>query len=42
MEEQHISKYINELKYSIQECVIIQEVSFIDEAQNKALKIERL
>ena len=41
-EEQQISKYINGLKYSIQERVTIQDVFSIDKAQNKAIKIERL
>ena len=37
-EEQQISKYINGLKYSIQERVTIQDVFSIDKAQNKAIK----
>ena len=41
MEEQ-ISKYINGLKYSIQECEAIQDVFSVDEAQNKVMKIEML
>jgi len=41
-EEQQAVKYINGLKYSIQECVILHDVFSIDEADNKTLKIERL
>ena len=42
MEEKQAAKYINGLKYPIQECVIFYDVFSIDEAQNKALMIERL
>ena len=42
MEEQQAIKYINDLKYPIQERVILHDVSFVDEAHNKAMKIERL
>ena len=35
-------KYINGLKYPIQECVIIHNVFSIDEPHNKALKLERI
>jgi len=42
MEEQHAAKYISGLKYLIQERVILHDVFSIDEAHNKALKIERL
>jgi len=40
--EQQATKYISGLNYSIQECVILHDVFSIDEAHNKALKIERL
>jgi len=42
IEKQQAAKYINSLKYSIQECVILHDVFSVDEAHNKALKIERL
>jgi len=42
MEEQQAAKYISSLKYSIKERVILHEVFSVDEAHNKALKIERL
>ena len=42
MEEQQVSKYISDLKYSNQECVILHDVFSIYETHNKALKIERL
>ena len=42
MEEQQASKYISSLKNPIQECVIIHNVFSVDEAHNKAMKIERL
>ena len=42
IEEQQMAKYISGLKYSIQEHVILHDVFSVDEAQNKALKIERL
>ena len=41
-DEQQTSKYINGLKYSIHERLSIQDVFSVDEAQNKAMKIERL
>ena len=41
-EEQQTSKYINGLMYSIQECVALQDVFSVDEAQNKVMKIEKL
>jgi len=41
-EEQSTAKYIHGLNYSIQEHVTIQDVFSIDEAQNKATKIERI
>ena len=41
-EQQQAAKYISDLKNHIQECVILHDVFFIDEAHNKALKIERL
>ena len=40
--EQQATKYINGLKYPIQEHVILHDVFSIDEAHNKAMKIERL
>jgi len=42
MEEQQAAKYISGLKYSIQERVILHDVFSVDEAHNKALKVERL
>ena len=41
-EEQQTAKYINGLKYSIQERVALQDVFSIDKAENKVMKIERL
>jgi len=41
-EEQHAAKYISDLQYLIQERVILHDVFSVDEAHNKALKIERL
>ena len=41
-EEQQTAKYIHELNYPIQEYVAIQDVFSVDEAQNKAMKIESL
>ena len=41
-EEQQTIKYIHGLKYPIQERVALQDLYFIDEAQNKAMKVERL
>jgi len=41
-EEQQAAKYINGLKYSIQERVIFHDVFSVDEAHNKAMKIKRL
>jgi len=40
--EQQTAKYISKLKYLIQERVILHDVFSIDEAYNKAMKIERL
>ena len=42
MEEQQVIMYISGLKYPIQEHMILHNVLFIDEAHNKALKIDRL
>ena len=42
MEEQQTAKYINDLKYPIQERVIFHDEFSVDEAHNKAMKIERL
>ena len=42
MEEQHVVKYISDLKYPIQECVILYDVFSVNEAHNKVMKIERL
>ena len=42
MEEQQTAKYIHELKYLIQKRVTLQDVYSVDEAQNKAMKVERL
>jgi len=39
-EEQQATKYINGLKYSIQNHVILHDVFSADEAHNKTLKIE--
>ena len=36
------AKYINGIKYPIQEHVILNDVFFMDEAHNKTMKIERL
>jgi len=41
-EEQLTAKYIHELKYTIQERMALQDLYSIDEAQNKAMKVERL
>ena len=41
-EEQQTVKYIHRLNWPIQECVAIQDMFYVDEAQNKAMKIERL
>jgi len=41
-EEHQAVKYISGIKYSNQECVILHDVFSVDEAHNKALKIERL
>ena len=41
-EEKQAIKYISGLRYPIQELVIFHDVFSIDEAHNKALKIERL
>ena len=40
-EKQQIVKYISGLRYTIQECVALYDVSSIDKAHNKAMKIER-
>jgi len=40
--EQQTVKYISGLKYPIQERVILHNVFSVDEAHNKAMKIERL
>ena len=37
-----MAKYISGLKYSIQERVILHDVFSVDEAHNRASKIERL
>ena len=42
MDEQQTAKYISRLKYSIQERVILHDVFSVNEAHNKAMKIERL
>ena len=42
MEEQQTAKYIYRLTYLIKERVDLQDLYSIDEAQNKALKVERL
>ena len=41
-DEQQTVKYTNELRYLIQERVILHDVFSIDEAHNKAMKIDRL
>jgi len=41
-EEQQTVKYINGLGYTIQEHVALHDVFSVDEAHNKAMKIERL
>jgi len=41
-EEQQAAKYINSLKYPIRERVIRHDAFSVDEAHNKAMKIERL
>ena len=41
-EEEQTLKYINGLKYSIQEQVAFQDIASVDEAQNKVMKIKRL
>jgi len=41
-DEQQTAKYINGLKYPIQEHVILHDVFSVDEAHNKAMKNERL
>jgi len=41
-EEQQNVKYINGLKYHIQERVALHDVFSIDESHNKTMKIERL
>ena len=41
-EEQQATKYISDLKYAIQEHMILHDVFSVDEVYNKALKIERL
>ena len=41
-DEQQTVKYISGLKYPIQERVILHDGFIIDEAHNKAIKIERL
>jgi len=41
-EEQQTAKYINGLRYTIQERVAFHDVFSIDKAHNKAMKIERL
>ena len=42
MEEQQTAKYINRLRYTIQEHVALHDMFSLDEAHNKAIKIERL
>jgi len=42
MTEEQAAKYINSLKYFIQERVILHDVFSVDENHNKALKIESL
>jgi len=42
MEEQQTAKYIYRLKYLIQERMDLQDLYCIDEAQSKAMKVERL
>ena len=41
-EEQQAAKHINDLKYPIQEHVILHDMFSVDEAHNKAMRIERL
>ena len=41
-EKQQTSKYINGLKYSIQERMAFQDMFSVNEAQNKVMRIERL
>ena len=41
-EEQQAAKYIRGLKYPIQERVVFQNLYFVDEAENKAMKVKRL
>ena len=41
-EDQQPTKYISGLKYPIQECVNLHDVLSVDEAHNKAMKIEKL
>jgi len=40
MKKQQTVKYINGLRYTIQECVALYDVSSIDEGLNKAMKVE--
>ena len=40
MDEQQTAKYISGLKYHIQKRVILHDVFSVDEAYNKAMKIE--
>jgi len=41
MEEQQAAKYISNIKYPSQECVILHNVFSVNEAHNKVLKVER-
>ena len=41
-EEQQTVKYVNGLRYTIQECVALHDMFSVNEAHNKAMKIERL
>jgi len=41
-EEQQTAKYVNGLRYTIQERATFHDVFSVDEAHTKAMKIERL
>jgi len=41
-EEHQTMKYVNGLRYTIQELVALHDVFFVDETHNKVMKIERL
>ena len=42
METQQTMKYVNGLRYTIQERVALNDVFSVDEAHNKAMKVEKL